>query len=667
MQKKLRDIRLPLECHFDLTYRCNNNCRHCWLRISPADSERNRELSFEEIRRIVDEARTLGTRCWSISGGEPLLRPDFPEIFDYITAKALSYTLNTNGTLLTPKLAQLLKRRGTKMVALYGATQETYDHVTRNPGSFEQLMQGFRYLKEAGAGFMVQLIPMKDNWHEWEKMIELAKSLSAHYRIGAPWLYLSSCQNPELNAEIARQRLEPRNVVELDTPDCSSEEMHTHECGHSEGDGRLFASCIAGRRDFHVDPYGGMSFCSFLKDPSMRYDLTKGSVHEGWEVFIPSLADREFGSREYQEKCGSCDVRQECRWCAVYGWLEHGRFSAPVEYLCEVARENKRYRDEWKLSHLRYYQIAGITIQVESDLKITDQTFHEKFASFRVDGPGDDMVTIRHHFGIPDLTGQDLGKELYRRTPWAISRQKGPEGSYIYLGISPFADDPTLHCAATFSADHTRVRIYNGTVQEESWRKGDLYSLTLFSTDQILIARLLGDRQGCYLHSSGVVLDGAGILFVGHSGAGKSTTMNFLIDAAAHGEMLLKTLCEDRNIIRRMEDGWQVYGTWDHGEVPMVSSSSAPLRAIFFIEQASENTITPLTERKEIIRRVIACLIKPFVTADWWEKTLDLTERIADEMPCYLMRFDLSGDIAGEITQLIQSQSELNLHEQMTP
>ncbi|MCX5880685.1 MAG: radical SAM protein, partial [Deltaproteobacteria bacterium] len=116
MQKQLRDVRLPLEGSLDLTYRCNCNCRHCWLRIAPGDPDRGRELSFDEIRNIVDQARALGTHRWSISGGEPMLRPDFPEIFAYLTAKAVSYILNTNGTLITPEIALLFKRKGSKMV-----------------------------------------------------------------------------------------------------------------------------------------------------------------------------------------------------------------------------------------------------------------------------------------------------------------------------------------------------------------------------------------------------------------------------------------------------------------------------------------------------------------------------------------------------------------------
>jgi len=651
--QSLRDLRLPLEGHFDLTYRCNNDCCHCWLRLPADDPARGRELSLDEIKDIVDQARALGTRRWSISGGEPLLRPDFPEIFDTLTARAVSYTLNTNGTLITPQIARLLKRKGTKLVAFYGATPETYDRVTRRPGGFEKVMRGFRYLKEAGAAFIVQLIPMRENWHEWQKMIELAKSLSHNWRVGAAWLYLSACRDPDRNAEIARQRLDPRDVVELDPPDLSSEKAESHSCGAAPAGKGLFADCIAGRHDFHIDPYGGMTFCSFIRDPALRYDLRRGSFREAWETFIPSLADKARGDAEYDRHCASCERRADCRWCPVYGWLEHGRYSAPVEYLCRVAEESRRYKEEWRARHRRHFEIAGITLQVDSDLPINDGTFHPKFEAFRVQGPGPDTVTIRHHFALPDLKDKDLGRELYRKPPWAIYQKNG---SFVYLGISPRADDPSLHRVAAFNRDHTKARIYND--REEIWRKGNIHSLTMFPSDQILIARLLADRQGCYIHSAGAILNSVGMLFVGHSEAGKSTITRQLLAARDEGRHEIEILCDDRNIVRLREGGWRVFGTWSHGEIPDISAASAPLGALLFLEKAAENSILPLTDSREVTRRLLACIIKPLVTADWWNKTLELVEKMVREVPCYAMRFDKSGAILDELAGLKPGKEE---------
>ncbi len=215
--------RLPLDGKLDLTYRCNNACRHCWLWVHPAGPESRDELSFDEIVRIVDEARRMGCQAWGISGGEPMLRPDFAEIFDYITRKSVHYSLNTNGTLITPQIARLLTRQGRKMVALYGATAEVHDRVTRNPGSFEATMRGFAYLQEAGAGFEVQLIPMRENYHQYDEMLALAKSLSPNYRVGSPWLFLSAAGSDRRNQEIAGQRLQPADVIALDEPDPAGE------------------------------------------------------------------------------------------------------------------------------------------------------------------------------------------------------------------------------------------------------------------------------------------------------------------------------------------------------------------------------------------------------------------------------------------------------------
>jgi MoaA/NifB/PqqE/SkfB family radical SAM enzyme len=674
--------RVPLKGSIDLTYRCNNNCRHCWLSVPETAPEQ--ELSIDEIRRIADEARAMGCREWSISGGEPMLRPDFAEIFDYLTGKGRTYTLNTNGTLITPEIARLLTRKGSKMIALYGATAEVHDHITRNPGSFEAVMRGFRYLQEAGAGFIVQLIPMRDNYAQFEEMVTLAKSLSPHYRVGAPWLYLSACGSAQRNAEISHQRLDPKEVVALDQPDLASEEstdpssiVHRPSLT-AGGDDRVFAGCIEARRDFHIDPQGRMTFCSFIKDSALRYDLLSGTFRAAWDEFIPNLADGVRGGKEYLENCGSCELRQDCRWCGVYGFLEHRRYGAKVEYLCEVAREHRSFKQRWQRDHRRYYEIAGITLQVESDLPFRDQTFHSKFHKFQKDGPGPDTATIRHHFELPRVKPDELGRQVYRKPPWAIYR-KGR--SWVYLGISPDPDDLDLHQVVVFNDDYSRGEFYH--LDDAVFRQGNLHSLTLLPTDQILLAQLLADRQACFLHSAGAIIrpedkakakveastsiststfasaPGAGLLFVGHSEAGKSTTVKLIQDRA-------EILCDDRNIVRREGQGkgqgrdggasepgrFRVYGSWSHGEVPLVSASSAPLRAILFLEQSPNNRLVPVAHHGEALKRLLACVIRPLETAGWWQKTLSVVEALAREVPCYIMEFDKSGRIVGQILDL---------------
>ena len=682
--------RLPLEGNIDLTYRCNNNCRHCWLSLTANTPDKKNELTIDEIRRIVDEARSMGCQRWNISGGEPLLRPDFPEIFGYLTHKSVSYSINTNGTLITPEIARMLKRKGTKMIALYGATAEVYDDVTRNPGGFEKLMRGFEYLKEAGTGFIVQLIPMKDNYHQWEKMISLAKSLSKEWRCGAPWLYLSCNGSKARNKEIKTQRLSPTDVIELDMPDVNyeeriveiEEEIKKHlTCNAVEkNDDRLFVECISRRRDFHIDPYGMMSWCCFIKDNSLRFDLRKGSFAEAWDQFIPSCADKVLGGEEWRQNCGSCTSRSDCRWCAVYAYLETGRYSAPIPHLCAVAKEARKFKNDWQKNHRRYFRIAGITVRIECDLDFRKIKFKEELMKFSVDGPGKDNVAFRHYFELPDLTGKNLGKELYRKPPWAISRNK--DRTWFYLGISPDKKGDSLHRVAVFNADHTRGTIYSPPDELDRIFKNGWQSLSFFPTDQIWLGPLLADRNAVLLHSAAAIVNGKGLVFVGHSEAGKSTTIELLKVANLSGTLKAEILCDDRNVLRywpssviastnhigtkqshnenkvrskkRKENGqWLIHGTWSHGTTADVSPSPAPLGAIFFLKQDRQNRIEPLTDRKKIWNQLLATLIRPMVTAEWWQKELDILEHIVNDIPCFTMHFNKTGIIVKEILKIV--------------
>ena len=222
------------------------------------------------------------------------------------------------------------------------------------------------------------------------------------------------------------------------------------------------------------------------------------------------------------------------------------------------------FQQKERCKNRRYFKIADITIQLESDIPVTEGTFHKKFKRFEVRVPGNDKISIRHYFSLPDLEGVHIGKELYRQTPWAIYKNNE---TWIYLGISSDSHAASLYRVAVFNHDHSRGLIYNRSADD--FLKGNLDSLTLFPTDQILIARILAQRNGCYLHSCGVNLVGKGFLFVGHSSAGKSTMARMFAGEA-------EILCDDRIIVRRCARDFKIYGTWNHGDVSEISSGSAP-------------------------------------------------------------------------------------------
>lgn len=287
-----------------------------------------------------------------------------------------------------------------------------------------------------------------------------------------------------------------------------------------------------------------------------------------------------------------------------------------------------------------YYRIGGMSFSVNSDIPLTKNTFHQKFDNFKTDRPGQDIIRIHHHLGLPFTKLNDLGKQIYYISPWAIYKKYD---SWVYV-ISPDmpADDGWEHMAI-FNRDYTKGDIYHKRI--DYFNYNNWHSLTFFPTDQILVAQLLADRKGVYLHSGAVILNGSGLMFIGHSSAGKSTTMNMLKDKA-------EVLCDDRNIVRSQSDGFYVYGTWSHGDVSLVSSSSAPLKAILFLKKSDKNQLVPLKDKREVRLRLLACLIKPLLTTEWWDKIIPVIEGIAREVPCYEMEFDKSGAIVPELEKL---------------
>ena len=128
-------------------------------------------------------------------------------------------------------------------------------------------------------------------------------------------------------------------------------------------------------------------------------------------------------------------------------------------------------------------------------------------------------------------------------------------------------------------------------------------------------------------------MDGKGLLFVGHSDAGKSTTVTLLKDQA-------EILCDDRIIVRKKPEGFKIYGTWSHGDVPDVSAASAPCRRSSFLKQSPDNRIVPVEDTKESLQILLACLIKPYVEFGLVEKSLTFIEALVQGVPCYNMYFD---------------------------
>lgn len=144
---------IPLSGTFELTPLCNMSCRMCYVRMSREQQEAAHPL----VRRdawldLARQAKEQGLLYLLLTGGEPLLHPDFREILTALHRMGLLVSVNTNGTLIDEEVVQWLRQAPpVRMnVTLYGASDETYDRLCRNPQGFTQATRAIRLLRDAG-------------------------------------------------------------------------------------------------------------------------------------------------------------------------------------------------------------------------------------------------------------------------------------------------------------------------------------------------------------------------------------------------------------------------------------------------------------------------------------------------------------------------------------
>ena len=343
---KLKSKRAPLSFDLELTARCNLHCRHCYIDLPSNDPQaRSGELTPREIDAIADQAVSLGAMWVLLSGGEPLLRDDFPEIYLSLKRKGLLVSVFTNATLVRDEHIELFRKYPPRdiEVTVYGASPETYERVTRRPGSFAAFSSGLNRLLESGVKVRLKAMALRSNFHELPAIAAFCRARTKDYFRFDPQLHLRFDRDERRNAEIRAERLTPAEIVALERAD---EERFTalrkgcdtlirEEFAHTGCD-HLF-HCGAGNGSFSVGYDGTFRLCSSLWAPETIFDLRKGTLRDAWEHLVPKVREMRSQRREFLERCRRCPIVNLCLWCPAHSWLETGELDTVIDYFCQVA------------------------------------------------------------------------------------------------------------------------------------------------------------------------------------------------------------------------------------------------------------------------------------------------------------------------------------------
>lgn len=160
---------------FEITRMCNLRCKHCY---SDSGTERDKKLTFEEIKKLIDDLASIGVFNIMLTGGEPLLHPNIFDIIEYIQLKPMSVMLFTNGTLITKEIVEMLKDTILSLaVSIDGAVPETHDRYRGVKGSFADTVRAINMAKAAGIKVRGNVSIHKGNLNEIVGIIELLKEL----------------------------------------------------------------------------------------------------------------------------------------------------------------------------------------------------------------------------------------------------------------------------------------------------------------------------------------------------------------------------------------------------------------------------------------------------------------------------------------------------------
>lgn len=334
----------------ELTERCQNNCRHCYINL-PADDvgARTRELSTRALLQVIEEAAHLGALSVRLTGGEPLLRKDFAEIYVATRRLGLKVQLYTNGRLITPELADLFARMPPLQkiaITVYGMRQESYEAVTKAPGSFSEFQRGVALLVERSVPVQLMSTVVPANRADLEAFETWARALSGDRESPAITVLLHQRgrrDSPIRNREINSLRLPPEEIVNIYTrrSPAYAERMSEFCTKFMRPPGDLLFGCGAGQ-SVCLDAYGSLQACMLLRHPDTVYDLAGRSLREALATHFSDMRDLRAQNPNYLDRCARCFLMGLCEQCPAKSWMEHGTLDTPVEYLCQVAHAQGR-------------------------------------------------------------------------------------------------------------------------------------------------------------------------------------------------------------------------------------------------------------------------------------------------------------------------------------
>ena len=315
---------IPLKGTFELTPRCNFNCPMCYVHLGNEDANKlGRELTNDEWLRIARQAKDAGMLYLTLTGGEPMVRPHFRELYEELAQMGFLIQLYSNGYLITEETVEWLKKTPPYMMrfTMYGASNETYRHFCNMPDGYDRYVNAVRLLREAKIPLYMVSTITKENEQDFPKIVEFA------YRNGLAFTHTTNLVKPVRGAK------QDSKAHLIPTPELTGEELeeykkHLAETESKYRERRLIERCGHYRKAFDVTWDGKMVLCSFMDTPA--YDLRTTDFSDAWQQLNKEVEDICDPA-----ECATCKARKLCKRCPGELAAECGGSDRVTDAYCE--------------------------------------------------------------------------------------------------------------------------------------------------------------------------------------------------------------------------------------------------------------------------------------------------------------------------------------------
>jgi len=327
MLQHARENHIAYKGTFELTPRCSMKCRMCYMRLdSPQIKRQGRELTTAEWIALGRMAVDAGTLDLLLTGGEPMLRPDFADIYTALSDMGFLLRIFTNATLVTPEILDLLRDRPPQSmeITLYGASNETYRRIGGLPDGYTRAITAVEELRAFIPSIKLKTTIIRDNAGDYPLLRDFAQERALP-------LDLTTMPLRAVRGAVSTALEDRLSVDELiDFHEKHDIPVADENLSSPPSEARTSLYCDAGACTYNILWNGDMVACIVDDDPSRPIGRP---LEEGFAVAWDKLQGFRCG-KPLPEPCKTCPIFAPCGCCAVLHRTESGAYDQESKYVC---------------------------------------------------------------------------------------------------------------------------------------------------------------------------------------------------------------------------------------------------------------------------------------------------------------------------------------------